>query len=110
MVTCHGAGTPYTSADNPGSVSPDCGHTYTRAVEERELPVAVGLIRRGMPTNAVAPAAIQINLTRHMPQEELSERGWLDSGGNRVNRPGPEWKTIEQRAARLLRAVRPGPR
>jgi hypothetical protein len=28
-VTCHGAGIPYTSADNPGSVSPDCGHTYT---------------------------------------------------------------------------------
>jgi hypothetical protein len=30
-VTCHGAGTPYTSADNPGSASPDCGHTYTRS-------------------------------------------------------------------------------
>ncbi|MGH3296244.1 MAG: hypothetical protein ACRDP7_31050 [Trebonia sp.] len=28
-VTCQGAGTPYTSADNPASVSPDCGHTYT---------------------------------------------------------------------------------
>jgi len=28
-VTCHGAGTPYTSADNPASASPDCGHTYT---------------------------------------------------------------------------------
>ena len=28
-VTCQGAGTPYTSADNPGSASPDCGHTYT---------------------------------------------------------------------------------
>jgi len=27
-VTCQGAGTPYTSADNPGSASPDCGHTY----------------------------------------------------------------------------------
>ena len=27
-VTCDGAGTPYTSADNPGSASPDCGHTY----------------------------------------------------------------------------------
>jgi hypothetical protein len=62
-----------------------------------------------MPTNAVAPAAIQINLTRHMPQEELSERGWLDSGGNRVNRPDPEWKTIEQRAATTVwAAVAPG--
>jgi hypothetical protein len=28
-VTCQGAGTPYTSADNPASPSPDCGHTYT---------------------------------------------------------------------------------
>jgi hypothetical protein len=28
-VTCRGAGTPYTSGDNPGSASPDCGHTYT---------------------------------------------------------------------------------
>jgi hypothetical protein len=28
-VTCQGAGTPYASADNPGSASPDCGHTYT---------------------------------------------------------------------------------
>jgi hypothetical protein len=27
--TCQGAGTPYTSGDNPGSASPDCGHTYT---------------------------------------------------------------------------------
>jgi len=29
MVTCQGAGTPYTSADNPAAASPDCGHTYT---------------------------------------------------------------------------------
>jgi hypothetical protein len=28
-VTCHGAGTPYSSADNPAAASPDCGHTYT---------------------------------------------------------------------------------
>jgi hypothetical protein len=28
-VTCQGAGTPYASADNPASASPDCGHTYT---------------------------------------------------------------------------------
>jgi hypothetical protein len=28
-VTCHGEGTPYASADSPGSASPDCGHTYT---------------------------------------------------------------------------------
>jgi hypothetical protein len=28
-VTCQGAGTPYTGADNPAAASPDCGHTYT---------------------------------------------------------------------------------
>src|SRR5271170_2712589 len=28
-VTCQGAGTPYTSADNAAAASPDCGHTYT---------------------------------------------------------------------------------
>jgi hypothetical protein len=28
-VTCQGAGTPYTSGDNPAAASPDCGHTYT---------------------------------------------------------------------------------
>ena len=28
-VTCQGAGTPYTSAENPAAASPDCGHTYT---------------------------------------------------------------------------------
>jgi len=28
-VDLPGAGTPYTSADNPASASPDCGHTYT---------------------------------------------------------------------------------
>jgi hypothetical protein len=28
-VTCQGAGTPYTSVDNPAAASPDCGHTYT---------------------------------------------------------------------------------
>ena len=28
-VTCQGAGTPYTSADNPAAASPSCGHTYT---------------------------------------------------------------------------------
>jgi hypothetical protein len=30
-VTCRGAGTPYTSADNPAAASPDCGHIYTRS-------------------------------------------------------------------------------
>jgi NAD(P)-dependent dehydrogenase (short-subunit alcohol dehydrogenase family) len=60
---------------------------------------AVGLTRRGMPANAVAPGAIQTNLMRHMPHEELAERGWLDSAGNRVNGPGPEWRTVEQGAA-----------
>jgi hypothetical protein len=28
-VTCHGAGTVWTSARNPSTASPDCGHTYT---------------------------------------------------------------------------------
>ena len=28
-VTCHGAGTPYASTDDPAAASPDCGHTYT---------------------------------------------------------------------------------
>jgi len=27
-VVCHGAGTPYTSKDDPHASSPDCGHTY----------------------------------------------------------------------------------
>src|SRR5258708_38930566 len=52
-----------------------------------------------MPANAVAPGAIQTNLMRHMPHEELAERGWLDSAGNRGNGPGREWKTVEQGAA-----------
>ena len=30
-VTCQGAGTPYTSADNQAAASPDCGHTYTNS-------------------------------------------------------------------------------
>jgi NAD(P)-dependent dehydrogenase (short-subunit alcohol dehydrogenase family) len=66
---------------------------------------AVGLTRRGMPANAVAPGAIQTNLMRHMPQGELAERGWLDPAGNRVNGPGPEWKTIEQGAATTVWAA-----
>lgn len=60
---------------------------------------AVGLSRRGVPANAVAPGAIQTGLMRHMPLEELAERGWLDADGNRIDRPGPQWKTIEQGAA-----------
>ena len=28
-VTCDGAGTPYSSADDPAAASPDCGHTWT---------------------------------------------------------------------------------
>jgi hypothetical protein len=34
-VTCQGAGTPYTSADNPAAASPDCGHTYTSSSAEQ---------------------------------------------------------------------------
>lgn len=66
---------------------------------------AVGLTLRGMPANAVTPGAIQTNLMRHMPHEELAGRGWLDSAGNRVNGPGPEWKTIEQGAATTVWAA-----
>jgi NAD(P)-dependent dehydrogenase (short-subunit alcohol dehydrogenase family) len=66
---------------------------------------AVGLTRRGMSANAVAPGAIQTSLMRHMPQQELAERGWLDTAGNRVNGPGPEWKTIEQGAATTVWAA-----
>ncbi len=66
---------------------------------------AVGLTRRGIPANAVAPGAIQTSLMRHMPQEELAERGWLDPAGHRVNGPGPEWKTIEQGAATTVWAA-----
>jgi NAD(P)-dependent dehydrogenase (short-subunit alcohol dehydrogenase family) len=66
---------------------------------------AVGLTRRGMPANAVAPGAIQTSLMRHMPHEELAARGWLDSAGNRVNGPGQEWKTVEQGAATTIWAA-----
>jgi len=66
---------------------------------------AVGLTQRGMPANAVAPGSIQTGLMRHMPHEELAERGWLDSAGNRINGPGPEWKTVEQGAATTVWAA-----
>jgi NAD(P)-dependent dehydrogenase (short-subunit alcohol dehydrogenase family) len=66
---------------------------------------AVGLTRRGIPANAVVPGAIHTALMRHMPQGELSERGWLDSAGNRVNGPGPEWKTVEEGAATTVWAA-----
>jgi len=66
---------------------------------------AVGLTLRAVSANAVAPGAIQTSLMRHMPQEELAARGWLDSAGNRVNGPGPEWKTIEQGAATTVWAA-----
>jgi hypothetical protein len=39
------------------------------------------------------------------PHEELAERGWLDSAGNRINGPGPEWKTVEQGAATTVWAA-----
>lgn len=66
---------------------------------------AVGLTRRGMPANAVAPGAIHTPLMRHMPREELAARGWLDPAGDRVNGPGPGWKTIEQGAATTVWAA-----
>jgi NAD(P)-dependent dehydrogenase (short-subunit alcohol dehydrogenase family) len=64
---------------------------------------AVGLTQRGVPANAVAPGSIHTSLMRHMPREELAERGWLDSAGNRVN--GPGWKTVEQGAATTVWAA-----
>jgi NAD(P)-dependent dehydrogenase (short-subunit alcohol dehydrogenase family) len=66
---------------------------------------AVGLTQRGMPANAVAPGSIHTNLMRHMPHQELVDRGWLDSSGNRINGPGPEWKTVEQGAATTVWAA-----
>jgi NAD(P)-dependent dehydrogenase (short-subunit alcohol dehydrogenase family) len=66
---------------------------------------AVGLTRRGLPANAVAPGAIQTGLMRHIPQEELAERGWLDAAGNRINGPGPEWKTVGEGAATTVWAA-----
>jgi NAD(P)-dependent dehydrogenase (short-subunit alcohol dehydrogenase family) len=66
---------------------------------------AVALTRRGIKANAVAPGSIQTNLMRHMPHEELAARGWLDSAGNRINGPGPGWKTVEQGAATTVWAA-----
>jgi len=66
---------------------------------------AVGLTRRGLPANAVAPGAIQTPLMRHLPMRELAARGWLDQDGNRVNGPGPEWKTVEEGAATTVWAA-----
>jgi NAD(P)-dependent dehydrogenase (short-subunit alcohol dehydrogenase family) len=66
---------------------------------------AVGLTRRGVPANAVAPGAIQTGLMRHMPHDELSERGWLDADGNRILRPDPAWKTVEEGAATTVWAA-----
>ena len=58
-----------------------------------------------MPANAAAPGAIQTSLMRHTPHQELAERGWLDSAGNRVDGPGPEWRTVEQGAATTVWAA-----
>jgi NAD(P)-dependent dehydrogenase (short-subunit alcohol dehydrogenase family) len=66
---------------------------------------AVGLARRGTSANAVAPGSIQTNLMRHMPHEELADRGWLDPAGNRINGTGPGWKTVEEGAATTVWAA-----
>jgi len=42
---------------------------------------------------------------RHLPQPELAARGWLDQDGNRVNGPGPGWKTVEEGAATTVWAA-----
>lgn len=49
----------------------------------------------GVRSFAVHPGGIMTELQRHMPREELLERGWIDEDGN----PNPLFKTPEQGAA-----------
>lgn len=65
---------------------------------------AVGLTGRGVPANAVMPGAVHTGLMRHMPAEEMAERGWLDAAGNRVN-AGRGWKSVEEGAATTVWAA-----
>jgi hypothetical protein len=37
--------------------------------------------------------------------QERAERGSLDRAGNRINGPGPEWKTVEEGAATTVWAA-----
>ena len=60
---------------------------------------AVGAAQRwagdGITANAVHPGGIMTNLQRHMPEQEIRDRGWVDDEG----RPNPMFKTPEQGAA-----------
>jgi NAD(P)-dependent dehydrogenase (short-subunit alcohol dehydrogenase family) len=49
----------------------------------------------GITANAVHPGGIMTNLQRHMPEQEIRDRGWVDAEG----RPNPMFKTPEQGAA-----------
>ncbi|ROS61034.1 NAD(P)-dependent dehydrogenase (short-subunit alcohol dehydrogenase family) [Frigoribacterium sp. PhB160] len=60
---------------------------------------AVGATQRwadeGVLANAVHPGGIMTNLQRHMPEQEILDRGWRDAEGT----PNPAFKTPEQGAA-----------
>jgi len=69
---------------------------------------AVGVTQRwadeGVLANAVHPGGIMTNLQRHMPEQEILDRGWVDAEGN----PNPAFKSPEQGAATsVLVAVSP---
>jgi NAD(P)-dependent dehydrogenase (short-subunit alcohol dehydrogenase family) len=49
----------------------------------------------GITANAVHPGGIMTNLQRHMPDQEIRDRGWVDDEG----RPNPGFKSPEQGAA-----------
>ncbi|MHB9857324.1 SDR family NAD(P)-dependent oxidoreductase [Streptomyces sp. YIM S03343] len=52
---------------------------------------------RGVRAFALHPGAILTPLQRHLPKEEMIERGWIDENGNPLNPEG--FKTPEQGAA-----------
>ncbi|ARC58092.1 (S)-1-Phenylethanol dehydrogenase [Frondihabitans sp. 762G35] len=49
----------------------------------------------GITANAVHPGGIMTNLQRHMPEQEIRDRGWVDAEG----KPNPAFKTPEQGAS-----------
>jgi len=69
---------------------------------------AVGVTARwaddGVLANAVHPGGIITPLQRHLPKQEMIDRGWIDADGT----PNPAFKTTEQGAATsVLAAVHP---
>jgi NAD(P)-dependent dehydrogenase (short-subunit alcohol dehydrogenase family) len=68
---------------------------------------AVGFTaRHGSPTltaNAVMPGGIHTQLTRHLSDDELRARGWMDASGQFVAPDG--WKTPEQGSATSIWAA-----